>query len=258
MTGLTSRMVAATSLVALSCFPTLATAFDRPDWTQGWDSRATLYGWLPSITGSQERLDGAPLVDLSGAKILDMFDVAFLGSVETRRANWGLLFTLEVGTLGQDGEWRAYRLNTHVETKITMATAALTYRLYDSPDERSFVDLLGGLRVYDVSSTFKVDSTRYAQEFSASSAWVDPLIGLRAEAPLGKRISATLGGDVAGFGIGGASDLTWEVYGGVHYDFNARTRGLVGYRYMAIDHTSDDLILDVDIHGPVIGLSYTF
>ena len=62
---------------------------------------------------------------------------------------------------------------------------------------------------------------------------------------------------MGGFGIDGSSDLTWQAYTGVNYAFTEKIAGNLGYRYMSIDY-DDEIKLDVDIYGPVLGVTWRF
>ena len=87
-------------------------------------------------------------------------------------------------------------------------------------------------------------------------SWVDPIIGLRGAYPLNDRFSVSGRADIGGFGVG--SELTWQAYGGVNYAFTDAWYGTLGYRYMSIDYEADRLTLDIDLHGPLIGVTYQF
>jgi hypothetical protein len=42
------------------------------------------------------------------------------------------------------------------------------------------------------------------------------------------------------------------------YSFTERLVGRVGYRYMSIDRDDTDLKLDINLSGPLIGLTWAF
>ena len=54
------------------------------------------------------------------------------------------------------------------------------------------------------------------------------------------------------------SDLSWEVYGGANYAFADPWAGTIGYRYMSILYEADKATLDIDVQGPVLGITYKF
>jgi hypothetical protein len=231
----------------------------------GWDEGSvTIYGWLPGITGAQTFPDGEPIVDLDTPSVLEMLDFAFFGAGEIRRDRVGLLFDVEYADLSQDGTAEntllpnAEPLGASVGTKLLMSTGAVTWRAYEQ--ERGFVDVYGGIRAFDVEVDFSLSGTALGIDRTAEGQdnWVDALVGVRAGADLGHRFSVTGLADVGGFGIGESSDLTWQVTGTLNYGFTERFAGRIGYRYMSIDQPSQDIPMDIEMYGPLIGVTWTF
>ena len=126
--------------------------------------------------------------------------------------------------------------------------------------EDAWVDVYGGFRFFNVDADFTalVPALGFRLERSATAAWVDGLVGLRGRAPLGERLGLTGLVDVGGFGIGSSSDLTWQVQATLDYRFTERLVGRLGYRFMSIDRDSSDLKLDIELSGPLVGLTWTF
>ena len=230
-------------------------------WTQG---AVTIYGWVPGIEGAQDGPNGEPIVSLDSVGILDVLDFAFMGTAEIRRDRVGLVFDLEYANLGADGTARgavipgADPASASVDTTLLMATGVVAYRVFE--DDRAWVDVYGGLRSFNVDADFmiSVPALDFRANRSASVDWVDGLVGLRGRAPLGERFGVTGVVDVGGFGIGSSSDLTWQVQATLDYSFTERFVGRLGYRYMSIDYDDSDLKLDIDLSGPLVGLTWTF
>jgi hypothetical protein len=216
------------------------------------------------MEGAQDGPDGDPIVELDSVDILDALNFAFMGAGEIRRGRVGLAFDVEWADLGADGSARgaivpgADPATADVDTSLLLATGAVAYRFYE--DDRRWVDVYGGLRAYDIDADFtvRVPATGFEGSRSGSVNWVDALVGVRGHAPIGERFGVTGLADVAGFGIGASSDLTWQVQGTVDYAFTDRLIGRLGYRYMSIDYDDQDLKMDVDIFGPLIGVTWTF
>lgn len=232
---------------------------------EGWDhGQVTIYGWVPGITGEQKAPDGDPFVKLDGVDVLDALQMAFFGAAEIRRNRIGLLFDLEYADLEQDGQAdRAFLPDADppegsVGTKITMASAFVTWRMAES--EKRFADVYAGIRAFDVEADFdfSIDSLGFAFDRSGSVNWVDPVIGVRGHSDLGRGFGVSGLADVGGFGIGDSSELTWQVTGTLDYAFTDSIAGRIGYRYMSIDYQAPRLGLDIDVHGPLIGVTWAF
>jgi len=253
MSSQTTLGLAAAALVALAA-PTSAQAL--PDWSNGWSGQATIYAWLPAINGAQEGPDGQPLVDLDQANVLESLDMAFMGAAEIRKDRFGLLLDIVYADLSTDGEWVQGRIDTETGTRLGMYTVAAAYRVYDV--DRTFVDLYGGARFFDTKLTFSLDTANLGGfDREANLDWTDPIVGIRGATPLTERWSVSGFADVGGFDA--RDDLSWEIYGGMNYAFSDAWAGTVGYRYMSILYqASDRARLDIDIQGPVLGVTYKF
>jgi opacity protein-like surface antigen len=225
---------------------------------QGWSGTATLYGWLPVITGDQEGPDGEPVIDLDGKDVLEALDVAAFATGEVRRDRFGLMLDFAYTDLGSDAEAEPpFTAEASVATTVWFAAVAGTWRLQGTSDR--FVDAYAGVRYYDASLDFDLSllDDRVDRSLDADATWFDPLVGVKGRYPLSDRWSLYGLGDIGGFGIDGSSDLTWQAYSGLNFAFTDRFVGNFGYRYMAIDY-DDEITLDVELHGPVLGLTYRF
>lgn len=247
--------------VALSVSIAAAQSEDSGD---SWSGQLTIYGWIPGIKGDQTFPSGDPLIELSGKDVFDALDGAFFGAAEFRRGRWGLVFDFMYADLEQDGIAAgtiipgAAPANATAATTLKVATAAFAYRAHEA--EKQFVDVYGGLRYYDVDAdfTFKIPSIGFETALGASSSWTDAIIGLRGQTQLSEKWSLTGLADVGGFGIASSSKLSWQALVTADYAFSERLTGRIGYRHMGIQNNSDNLDLDLDIGGPVIGLTWAF
>ena len=229
-----------------------------------WSKSFSLYGWVPGIKGDQTLPDGDPLIDLSSSDVLDALDGAFFGAAEFRNGRFGIIFDLAYADLGQDGVARGTIIpgqdpaNASADTTLWLGTAALAYRAFE--EDGKWVDFYTGLRYYDVSADFKfeIPSIGFKSSLSEDSSWTDAIIGLRGHAPIGGNYSITGLVDAGGFGIGDSSDLSWEVLVTLDYTFSENVIGRLGYRYMSIDKDGDRLDLDIELGGPLIGVTWTF
>ena len=225
------------------------------DWTQGWSGQATPYAWLPTINGSQEGPDGQPLVDLDTNDVLSALDMAFMASATFQKDRVGIILDAVYAKLGTDGTWVQNRVKTQTDTKLGFYTAAVSYRVVDEP--KGYLDVYGGARYFDTNVEFKLSATNLGDTFSKSLTWTDPIIGLRGAVALSERWSLHGFADYGGFD--GADDQSWELYGGANYAFAERWEGTFGYRYVSIQKkVTDRAALDIDIQGPLVGITYRF
>lgn len=89
-------------------------------------------------------------------------------------------------------------------------------------------------------------------EISGTKAWVDPFLGVRGYYYLTDDLYTVAKADIGGFGV--SSDLAWQVYAALGYKLTKRTTLELGYKYMAVDYTSDGFTNDVRTSGVFLNL----
>jgi hypothetical protein len=139
------------------------------------------------------------------------------------------------------------------EAKALSAYAA--YRIHE--DDRVSIDLMGGFRVNSVDIDLSLSPGLLpGQGFGNGETWVDPLIGGRARFAMTDHWFATALADVGGFDVG--SDLTWQVFASIGYQFNERWSVQGGWRYVAIDKEIDGRDVETAFSGPLLGFTMRF
>jgi hypothetical protein len=95
-------------------------------------------------------------------------------------------------------------------------------------------------------------------------SWVDPVIGARLRHQIAPAWSATVSGDIGGFGAG--SKFSWQVLAAVEYEFS-RTKTVVwnamlGYKALSVDYSRGSGLThyayDNTMYGPVFGITARF
>jgi opacity protein-like surface antigen len=139
-----------------------------------------------------------------------------------------------------------------------MGSAGVAYRVHDAADR--WLGVYGGVRAFDIEADVALDvpALGFEGKRRASVGWVDGIVGLRGHAPLGGRFAASGLADIGGFGIGASSDLEWQVQATLDHAFTEQLIGRLGYRYVRIDRDGGGLGLDLDLHGPLIGVTWAF
>jgi len=142
-----------------------------------------------------------------------------------------------------------------IKTDFAYGTMALTYRL--PPMGKLKTDLLAGARIWHASMTMDFAAgTAPAFSTDDSRTWCDPIVGANLRYDFSRHWYATILGDAGGFGVG--SQLEWEVFGGVGYQFTKWCSATLGYRYLHLDYDKDDFKMDVGIQGFLLGVGFHF
>ena len=89
-----------------------------------------------------------------------------------------------------------------------------------------------------------------------SETWVDPLVGIRGRANISESFYLTGWGMIGGFGV--SSDIMWDVFGGLGYQFSDSFAVVGGYRALGVDYENNGFVYDVVQKGPMLGGVFRF
>lgn len=227
-----------------------------------WDYTATFYTWFLGISTTAETPVGDVESEIDFQEALEDLDFGLLGGFEARNGRVSLVSDLQYYDLGIPAEPPAGLGFTGGETdsKITVLSGYGMYALIDSDAVR--FDVGAGLRHTDLSVETQLvggGSTPDAT-FSGDTSVTDPLIAARLHRQFNDRWHGVAFADVGGFGIDGSSDLTWQAFAGVGYRFNKTWSAFGGYRNMTVEQSADnaDFEVEVDVHGPFLGVQASF
>ena len=242
----------AASLVAIT-LPCAAEA-------QQWDYGASIYVWASALDTSVETPFGTIETELSFGDILEKLDFALFATFEARNGPWVLMADINYTDLGTSRTTRGPVFsNVQMDSTLTILSAFGAYAVIDRPNLR--LEAGGGLRYYDLTLETSADSNFPIipdQRFNFSESWVDPIIGVHVRAPLSDRWFARGFADAGGFGIGDASELSWQIYAGGGYVINQTWAVEFGYRHLSIEKELERVTLTMEQSGPLIGLSARF
>lgn len=224
-----------------------------------WSMEISPYVWAAGLEGSIAPFPRAPTadVDVSFKDILENLDVAGMafGQVRYRRfAGYADLIYTSISAEA-DTPFGVLFDEADAKNEIFIGTFGGAYRAIES--EHAWLDLLAGARVWSVDTELKLHGGLLPdQKFKSDEEWVDPIVGLKGLYRFDNGIFLTSLFQIGGFGA--SSDLTWDVFGGVGYQFNDTISALAGYRHLEVDYHHDGFVFDVELSGPVIGMSVRF
>jgi len=95
------------------------------------------------------------------------------------------------------------------------------------------------------------------EQISQSADWVDPFIGMRARYDLCDRWYLAAKADVGGFGVG--SDLVWQAYAGLGFEFSKSVATEIRYKHFSVDYSGDKgFEADLTMSGAFVSLLIRF
>ncbi|WP_162917133.1 hypothetical protein [Dongia deserti] len=221
-----------------------------------WSLSISPYVWGAGMEGSIASFPGALAadVDVSFNDILDHLDLAGMAIVQLRYQRFAAYMDLIYTSVSADQETPLGILfdDVELENEIFIGTFGGAYRAIET--EHATLDLLAGVRVWSVDTVLKLEGgVLQDQEFEHGENWIDPIIGLHGHYQFENGIFLTSLSQVGGFGV--SSDLTWDSFAGIGYRFNATVSAIAGYRHLEVDYENDGFIFDVEMSGPVIGMT---
>lgn len=243
----------ALSLVAAAATPAQAQEGASPAGADGWSFGFAPYLWAAGMEGKMATLPpaGPAEVDAGFDDILEDLSFAFMGMGEVRYGRFAVVADIVYVDLEADASTPGpFFSGAELDSETFIGTFQGSYRVLAA--ERGHLDLLAGARVWSVSTELDLDAGLLAaRERDDTETWVDPIIGAQGQLKLGAGFYIAALANVGGFGV--ASDLTWDVFGGIGYQAWDWFAPVIGYRYLSVDYDNDGFLYDVEMSGPVIG-----
>lgn len=254
----------------------LLLGLSAPGLATDWQIRFKPYFWMPSLDADSTVSGLSGSVELNFGDVLDHLDMTAMGQVEAWNGKWGFVFDGVYMNLGADGSFEGTRggaaFDLDADVRLGMADFALYYRLFEQPlgddnQQMLIFEPYGGLRYgylrQKIDLNINIAGVGSAgRTLGTSEDWVEPFIGGRVIWDLNDTWSLNVRGDAGGFGIGSASDLTWQVLGGIDYKLSENTTLNAGYRYVDLDYSrgsgANEFGIDLKAQGPYLGLTILF
>ena len=245
--------------------------------SDGWEWRATIYGWLPDIemTTRYPTGEGGPSIEIDTEDIINNLDFTFMGALHAHKGAWGI-FTdvtyLDAGdgksatrdfNLGPNGGIPGnVTVDARIDIKSWLWTVGGSYAL--SQSETHLVDFTFGARMMDMTQDLDwhfsgdIDGTPLPGREGSSK-----VSGTNWDAVVGLKGYNFLGADgrwvvpwLADIGTGD-SDLVWQAMAGTGYHFSWG-EVLLTYRYLDYDNDDDQPVDGLTISGPMIAASFAW
>lgn len=244
-------MLKYSTILALSLAAGAASAQDA-----GWTYKASLYGWLPSMTTSVDTKFGTVDIDQSSSDVLENLDMAFMGTFSAQNGAWGFVGDLLYANLS-DTNPTPHGIafdSTSMDLKLTAISGYALYRLTNGSQTQFDVGV--GFRNFDMGIDASAQGGSHADVAqSIDQNWTDPLIAARLMVPFND--DWFLSG-FADWGGTSSSDQTYQVYTGIGYNFNEAWSAQLGYRYMDISHAVKGNDVSIGLSGALVGVTYSF
>ena len=253
--------------ISAACFShgAVASEFEAPATTtnqRGFSATLTPFsGWIPGIEGTvagpraSADLSITPIDMLNNIDgLIDVVDGIYIGWGEIRYHKVGLFFDVyyldisSAATIGKGG----VNAGLDVAFRQNTTTWAGTYRVYESG--QGHLDAMAGVRISDIDLGIGLRAGPINVALDRGASWTDGIVGMKGQYRIDPKWSVT------GWGLigGGASDITWDLYGALTYNWRPGVDLSVGFRGLKIDYSTADFKWDVLQYGPVVNATVKF
>ena len=221
-----------------------------------WEFIFSPYFWLAGLhgtTGGPNRTIG---VDESFSDIFGSLKFAFMGVFEAQKGKWAIQTDVEYVSIEDDKATPGPLFSSATaEIKTFVFTPEAGYKFYNNPDKGRFVQVLGGTRIWHISSDLTFNAGILpAVQIKNSRSWVDGVIGMRGKAALSEKFFFMGRFDVGG----GGSKFTYQLFGGLGYNLNEKVAFVFGYRDLDVNYDKNNFVFDMSQRGPIMGVGFKF
>jgi hypothetical protein len=170
---------------------------------------------------------------------------------EARYDRFGIFGDLMYTKLSVDGTGPLGLVTASVTNELIVGTLMGEYRVVEQG--KTSVDVMAGARIWGVTADLDLSA---GPSGSGDEYWVDPMVGVKGRLQGSSPWYLTGWAMIGGFGV--SSDIDWDLFGGVGYEFNDRFSLVAGYRGLGVDYSNDGFVFDVIQHGPILGGVFRF
>jgi hypothetical protein len=222
-----------------------------------WNIDTTGYLWFAGIHGNTSllgdnigfKMSAHDLLKKARFALLEEVDLRYKRVVFTDDLLYMALTDTKAATLPIPS---APSISGQFLVRIVVFTQKVGYRLIDNPKVK--IDFLTGFRYFHFGSTVTVrPATPLFNNVYASRNWTDPMVGGRIRIPLSPKMTATLAGDVGGWGAG--AQLDYQMVGALSYQIKPKLTLDAAWRYLYVDY-GQKLPTQLALSGPVVAVTY--
>lgn len=215
-----------------------------------WDGTVELYGYLPWLQSTTTVRGFEAETDLGPGQILQKLQSSFSGRASLERQRLGMLVDVSYNQVGAENSRttpRGLLTGTSEVTTINgVYDVALRWRLGERESAvggpgSGWLIPYAGIRVVqarlDVAAELRGNGPlglRLQRQGTLEHTWTQPLLGVQGSLFLTPRLRAFARGDLGGFGLAGAEDLSANAQVGVGYAIGNRTDLNLSWRYQGL------------------------
>jgi hypothetical protein len=236
---------------------TLGATADEDKWT----FNSPLFLWAPALNGTATLKGNSIRASQSFTDLYDHMDKGFMAYLELGKPQYGFYVNPNYFALNYDG--KAGPLKATLDLDLLIIEMVGYYRVWNTGGDRpASLDVLGGARYWNLHENLQLKSRITGTSTDAETQWLlDPMIGLRFNDYITKRMHITAQADVGGFDLGyQTSRFSWQLMGTVGYDFTMPvikkpSTVFAGWRQINLQKTQGNNAINLTFSGILLGLN---
>lgn len=251
MNKITTTFIKVIAFSSLFLFNTHAYANDDNEFDSWQNTLVPLYMWGVSMSGDMVVGPTTAPLDLEFSDAISELEGIFTVHYEGAKGNWGIIIDYSYLNLTPSATIPNTSSAVNVDMKNTIAEIAGLYRFSaDNPWQ-----LLAGYRSYNLDVTVSGLPSPISQ-INIDETINDFFIGGRYITKINKKWSFTGRADIGA----GDSDLVWNAFAMVDYQFSDLLSGFIGWRVLDYDVDTGSgattFKYDMNHSGPVLALAF--
>lgn len=193
--------------------------------------------WAPQINGNVTVLGHQRDVNVNFSQLKDHLDASLALGMNAQKGKLGMFGN--VGYMKFSGGFPdVANGRTDTGLKFLMANADVSYQLVKTESEHPFMlAATAGVRFWYISATLSHHTGFGDRDWHGYENFnlFDPVIGLRANQYLTRKLHLDVAGDYGGFNLSYNRDITWSASGMMTYDFAKWFSLSAGYQAVSLD-----------------------
>lgn len=225
----------------------------------------TTYYWRPGTNGDLTVEGRQENHSIGAEEAIHSSSFAGILTGEKWNGNWGMAFDLLLIALEAESRVGGADLDAVLDTSMTefhFLWRALQSSRGDQVRSEGAssgwaMDLIGGVRHTRAVLELEVDP---GTDASDTDDWVEPYVGGRLLVRPSRKWMLGFRMDAGGFGMGSASELTWNLSGGADYRLGPEKWVQIGYRALGIRYEGEggQTGIDMLVSGPMVAIRMDF
>jgi hypothetical protein len=234
----------------------------------GWNVSVAPYAWLAGTSGTVT-VKGHDSNVVSGfSDVLKNTDIAAQIQVEASKDGAGFFIQPNYLKLSSDATYttpiNGIKLNGDAKSDLLFMEFGGFWRIVQNfsgdAHRPGSIDFIVGLRYWDMSNELDVNVPAAGVSFDIKkdSSIIDPFIGFRIKTYLTDKVLFNGRADIGGLGTASSSNYTYNIVALFGYDITKSATLFGGYRALYVDYGESKNGCQMTMHGPLVGVSFTF